>query len=332
MMKILICEDEFVSRRKLEKIISSFGYELLVATDGLEAMQLWENERPDLVISDWIMPGLSGIELCRLIRAAEGSHYTYFIMVTAKQQTADIVEAMDAGADDFLTKPFIVEELAVRIRAGKRIRSFHTKDIVIFSLAKLAESRDAETGNHLERIRHYSQLLAKQLATDPAANLGISKFFVENIFLTSPLHDIGKVGIPDAVLLKPGRLTEQEREEMKKHARIGYSTLREALIKYPQTDYLQMGAEIALYHHEKYDGTGYPEHLAGAEIPLAARIVALADVYDALTSQRAYKAAWPHDQAVETIVAESGKHFDPLIVRAFVSCADQFALVKSMFA
>lgn len=330
-MKILICEDEFVSRRKLEKIIGSLGYEFIVAEDGQQAYEYWENERPEMIISDWMMPHLTGIELCQKVREAEGSQYTYIIMVSAKHETTDTVAALEAGADDFITKPYIVEELAVRIRAGERSRTFQTKDIVIFSLAKLSESRDTETGNHLERIRHFSRLLAEQLADLPGNPCKINKVFIENIFLTSPLHDIGKVGIPDAILLKPGRLTDSEREVMKEHCRIGYDTLHEALEKYPHTDYLQMGAEIALYHHEKFDGTGYPKGLANEQIPLSARIVALADVYDALTSKRSYKDAYTHDQTAAMIKEDSGTHFDPLIVQTFLRCQDEFALIKQRY-
>ena len=331
-MKILICEDEFVSRRKLEKIIGSLGYELLVAENGRDAYNLWENERPELVISDWVMPHLSGIELCLKIRAEEDSQYTYIIMITTKNETNDIVTAINAGADDFISKPYNIDELAVRIRAGQRSRMFQTKDIVIFSLAKLAESRDTETGNHLERIRYFSRLLTEQLAVRPGNPFKINKVFIENIFLTSPLHDIGKVGIPDAILLKPGRLNDRERKAITEHCQIGYNTLHDALEKYPHTDYLQMGSEIALYHHEKYDGTGYPEGLRAEQIPLSARIVALADVYDALTSKRSYKDAYTHQQTKGLIVNDSGSHFDPVVVDAFLQCEEQFAQIKQKFS
>jgi len=330
-MKILICEDEFVSRRKLEKIIDSLGYSYLVAEDGQQAYELWENERPEMIISDWVMPHLTGIELCQRVRESEGSQYTYIIMVSAKYETEDMVAAIDAGADDFITKPYIIEELAVRIRAGERSRTFQTKDIVIFSLAKLSESRDTETGNHLERIRYFSRLLAENLANLLGNPLRINKLFIENIFLTSPLHDIGKVGIPDSILLKPGRLTEEERTGMQEHCRIGYNTLHEALEKYPHTDYLQMGSEIALYHHEKYDGSGYPEGFHRDQIPLAARIVALADVYDALTSTRTYKNAYSHEQTLSMIEQDSGSHFDPIVVQAFLDIHETFADIRQRF-
>lgn len=331
-MKILIAEDEFVSRRKLEKIISSLGYDHRVAVNGTYAWEIWQDERPEIIISDWVMPEMNGLELCRKIRENEGSSYTYILMVTTKHNTEDIVKAMDAGADDFISKPYVMQELAVRIRAGERIKQFEPKDIVIFSLAKLSESRDNDTGYHLERIRHYSRILAHTLAGMKSQEHRINNVFVENIFLTSPLHDIGKVGIPDSILLKPGRLESHEFEQMKEHCRIGHLTLSEALKKYPRTDYLKMGAEIALYHHEKYDGSGYPEGLAGQEIPLAARIVALADVYDALTNKRVYKEAFSHEKAKAIILAEQGSHFDPQVVNAFLLCEEQFLNILQKFS
>ncbi|MBI9089068.1 MAG: response regulator [Desulfobacterium sp.] len=330
-MKVLIVDDELVSRKKMEVLVQSLGYELLVATDGMAAWEMWQAERPRLVITDWVMPGLDGPGLCSRIRKAEGSRYTYLIMVSAKTGTKDCVASMKAGADDFITKPFIKEELAVRIQVGKRILGFETRDLVIFSMAKLAESRDPETGNHLERIRFYSRTLANAMAGLDHPSKEITKVFVENIFLTSPLHDIGKIGIPDYVLLKPGRLDDKEFEIMKSHATIGFETLSEALKRYPRADYLQMSADIALCHHEKFDGTGYPQGLSGESIPLAARIVALADVYDALVSKRVYKLATPHDMTRNIILKGSGEHFDPQVVDAFRTCEAEFIKIFTQY-
>ena len=325
-MKILIVEDELVSRSKMDKLINGLGYETLVATNGMEGWEIWRDERPRMVITDWVMPGMDGLELCKKIRDAEGSRYTYVIMVTSKNDVDDIVAGMDSGADDFMAKPFVKGELAVRIRAGERILSFETRDIVIFSMAKLSESRDSETGNHLERIRFYSKTLAEAMSVMEKTPQEIDGLFIENIFLTSPLHDIGKIGIPDFILLKPGRLDDKEFEMMKSHSRIGFETLNEALKRYPKADYLRMSAEIALSHHEKFNGTGYPYGLKGEEIPLSARIVALSDVYDALVSRRVYKNAYTHDVAKAIILEEAGTHFDPNVVDAF--CASERSFVE----
>jgi len=331
-MKILVVDDELVSRKKLEILIQSLGYETLVAEDGTEGWDIWKNEMPKIVITDWVMPGMDGLELCRRIRDAEGSQYTFIIIVTSKNEVHDIVSGMDAGADDFITKPFVQEELAVRIKAGERILGYLTRDIVIFSMAKLAESRDPETGNHLERIRYYSKTLAQAMADSNVLGSEIDNLFIENIFLTSPLHDIGKIGIPDYVLLKPGRYDDRDFEIMKTHSRVGYETISEALKRYPKADYLRMSAEIALSHHEKFDGSGYPDGLKGEEIPLSARIVALSDVYDALVTKRVYKNPYPHDMVKNMIVEERGKHFDPVVVDAFLSCEERFIEIFNEFA
>ena len=323
-MKILIADDELVSRKKMEKLIQSLGHETLTAKDGSEAWKIWKDERTRIVITDWVMPGIDGLELCRKIRQAEGSQYTYIIMVTSKSNIQDMVAGIDAGADDFVSKPFIKEELQVRIRASERLFGFETRDIVIFSMAKLAESRDPETGNHLERIRYYSKALAESIFNSNDAPDEIDRLFIDNIFRTSPLHDIGKIGIPDHVLLKPGRLDDKEFEIMKLHSQIGFETLTEALERYPKADYLEMSADIALSHHEKYDGTGYPNGLKGSEIPMAARIVALSDVYDALVTKRVYKKAYQHDMARALILQSGGTHFDPIVINAFLDCEEIF--------
>jgi len=331
-MKILIVDDELVSRKKMDLLVRRLGYETLIASDGIEGWEIWKRERPKMVITDWMMPRMDGLELCKKIREAEGSQYIYLIMVTSREDVNDLVVGMDAGADDFITKPFIKEELAVRIRSGERISSFETRDIVIFSLARLVESRDLETGHHLERIRHYSKTLALTISNSDNPPEEIDGLFLDNIFLTSPLHDIGKIGIPDHILLKPGRLDDMEFEVMKRHSKIGFDTLHEALEKYPKADYLRMSADIARSHHEKFDGTGYPDGLKGEEIPLSARIVALADVYDALVSKRIYKHAYKHDVARAIIERERGKHFDPVVVDAFLTCEREFTEILERFS
>jgi len=331
-MKILIVDDELVSRKKMDLLVRSLGYEALVASDGMEGWEIWKRERTRMVITDWMMPRMDGLELCRKIREAEGSQYIYIIVVTSREDVNDLVMGMDAGADDFITKPFVKDELAVRIRAGQRITGFESRDIVIFSLARLVESRDSETGNHLERIRHYSKALTTAMLKLDHPPKEIDGLFLDNIFLTSPLHDIGKIGIPDYILLKPGTLDDQEFQIMKRHSVIGFETLNEALEKYPKADYLRMSAEIALSHHERFDGTGYPNGLKGEEIPLSARIVALADVYDALVSKRIYKEAYQHDVAKSIIEKERGKDFDPIVVDAFLSCEDKFIEIFERFS
>ena len=322
-MKILIADDEVVSRTKLHKFVTASGHEALVATNGKEALSLWVQNRPRMVITDWVMPEMTGDELVKEIKRLQGSQYCYVILITSLDDTEHLVAGIEAGADDFLPKPFIKEVLAMKIKAAERILAFESRDIVIFAMASLAEARDDDTGNHLNRVRYYSKTLAEDIAKETGSR-ELTPLFIDNILLTSPLHDIGKVGIPDFVLLKPGRLDEKEYGIMKKHTEIGYEALSAATEKYPNAEYLKMSAEIALYHHEKYDGSGYPYGLKGEDIPLAARIVALADVYDALVSKRVYKSAMPHDMAKSIILAEKGKHFDPVVVEAFLRCEKEF--------
>lgn len=317
-MRILVVDDDDIALEMLATVLSGDGHEVEVAHDGAEALEIIRRDKIRMVVSDWLMPGMDGIELCRRIRAESLTGYTYIILLTSRGEKEDIVVGLSAGADDFVTKPFHPAELKVRIQAGARILSMETRHVTIFALAKLTESRDSDTGHHLERIREDSRILARHIAGLPDFARKLGPDYVEMIYLTSPLHDIGKVGIPDYVLLKPGHLTDSEYALMRTHTTIGGETMGAALVQYPQIQYLRMARDIALYHHERFDGTGYPERLRGRDIPLGARIVAVADVYDALTSRRVYKTALPHDVARNMIVSESGKQFDPLVVEAFL--------------
>jgi len=329
--RILIVDDDAVSLAISRRTVEQAGYDVEVARDGREALRVLSRGACRLVITDWMMPEMDGIELCREIRACDFSSYIYVILLTSRGETKDIVEGLSAGADDFLTKPFDPAELRVRVRTGERILSLETRDLAIFAMAKLAESRDPETGAHLERMRCYAKILARRLSGSPRFRHEINAEFVRTIYLTSPLHDIGKVGIPDSVLLKPGRLSDREFEIMKQHTLIGAETLGAALREHPGAGFLRMGRDIALTHHERWDGSGYPQGLAGQAIPLCGRIVAVADVYDALSAKRVYKQAFAHEVASSIIVGEAGTHFDPVIVEAFLAGEDEFIKVRNQF-
>jgi len=330
-VKILVVDDKATSRKTLEIYAKKLGHEVVTAVDGQEAWNIWNTERPRMVVTDWIMPNMNGLELCSAIRQNEDEDYTYIVMVTAQNEIEEVIKGMKAGADDYIVKPVNKEEFYFRLKAGERVVHLQDKAIVIFSMAKLTEFRDADTGSHLERIRYFSKILAETLSEQSEFLSILDSRYINNIFLTSVLHDIGKVGVPDQILLKPGKLTKEEFEIIKTHTLIGFETLNEALQKSPKAEYLRMSAEIALSHHEKFNGCGYPYGLKGNEIPLSARIVALADVYDALTSKRVYKEAISHDTASNIIKKENGKHFDPLIVKAFDLCADQFVSIRKKF-
>ncbi|MHB0936467.1 MAG: response regulator [Armatimonadota bacterium] len=330
-MKILVVDDDEITREMLAMTLQAEGYDVVTAQDGKRALEIMGQDRIRMVISDWTMPEMDGIELCRRLRAESSDGYIYFVLLTAHSGAAETVAGFEAGADDYIVKPFNSTELLMRVKVGERIQALETRHVTIFALAKLAESRDPETGQHLERIREYCRVLAQGLGGNKKHHVIVNREFVEMIYLTSPLHDIGKVGIPDTVLLKPGRLSDREFEIMKEHTTIGGNTLGAALQQYPHIEYLHMARDITLGHHERFDGNGYPGKLVGEEIPLCARIVALADVYDALTSKRVYKHAFSHDIAKGIIAMESGTHFDPEIVEVFMHNEDAFIEIKDTF-
>lgn len=331
-MKVLVAEDDFISAEILANSLTQFGYDVTRACNGREAFEMMRTGEFRLVISDWEMPEMSGVEFCKAIRQRQWSGYIYVILLTSKSGVANVVEGLNAGADDFLTKPFQPDELRVRLRVGERIMSLESRDVTIFALAKLAESRDRETGAHLERMREYCRILGHELSQSPKYQNVVDGDYVQLLYLTSPLHDIGKVGIPDAVLLKPGQLTSAEFEIMKRHSAIGGATLEAATRAYPDAPFLSIAREIALTHHERYNGTGYPNGLRGEEIPLSGRIVAVADVYDALTTRRVYKPKFSHEKTRNMIISESGEHFDPDIVDAFLAREQEFIDVSRRFA
>ncbi|HTQ40884.1 MAG TPA: response regulator [Pirellulales bacterium] len=330
-MRVLVVDDDPVTSEIIVEDLRQFGYDVVGASDGQEAFDLIRTGQFHLVISDWQMPKMSGLELCREIRKRQWSGYIYVILLTSRSGVENVVCGLNAGADDFLTKPFHPQELRMRLRTGERILALESRDLVIFAMAKLAEFRDKDTGAHLERMREYSRILAEELSHWPKYAHVIDGDYVQLIYLTSPLHDIGKVGVPDSVLLKPGRLSPEEFELMKQHSVLGGETLRAVAEGRSTAQFLVMAQDIALTHHEHYNGHGYPNQLRGEQIPLCGRIVALADVYDALRSKRVYKEAFSHDTARDTIAQESGRQFDPDVVQAFLNCEKDFIAVANRF-
>jgi putative two-component system response regulator len=331
-MRILVVDDDDISVELITHALEQAGHEVVAARNGEKAASILFSRSFRMVITDWMMPGMNGLELCKWIRSRNFRQYVFIIMLTQRNDTADIIEGLEAGADEFLQKPIDPTELGLRVKIGERILSAEYHQVAVFALAKLAESRDPETGLHLDRIMEYSRILAVALSRHKKFAAILSCEDIENIYFTSILHDIGKVGIPDAILLKPGPLDAAEFETMKAHTIIGGKTLGQALAQYPEAPFLEVARNIAFWHHEKYDGTGYPHGLSGDDIPLCARIVALADVYDALTSKRPYKKAFSHEAAREIIVEKSGGHFDPDVVDAFKEADAAFADVSTRLA
>ena len=327
-MRALIVDDDQFSLELLSGILTGQGHEVICAHNGKEALAKLREEPIHLVITDWEMPEMNGLELCKTIRNGHFDGYVFIIMLTSREGNQQRLDGLHAGADAFLVKPLDPEELIVSLATAKRILSLETRDLAMFALAKLSESRDPETGAHIERVQSYSRVLAQHLSSTEKYHDIVDAETVRLIFQTSPLHDIGKVGVPDSVLLKPGKLDEREMKIMQTHASLGAQTLDASLARFPGVRFLEMARDIAQSHHERWDGQGYPHGLKGEAIPLSARIVALADVYDALSSRRVYKDAMSHAQAQAIIVKERGKHFDPDVVDAFLATEEQFLAIK----
>jgi putative two-component system response regulator len=330
-MNVLIVDDNEIAIEVLRGTLTEAGYCVRCAGNGREALEILRDGWCRLVVTDWDMPEMNGLELCRTVRAGDLPGYVYMILLTAHDRAEEKVIGLGAGADDFIAKPFDPAELIARVHTAERVLSLETREVAIFAMAKLAESRDPETGAHLERVRSYCRVLAQQLAQKSEFQQIINADYIRLIYQTSPLHDIGKVGIPDTVLLKPGRLSDREFEIMKTHTSIGSETLNAALQQFPGIPFLEMARDIAASHHERFDGTGYPNGLKGYEIPLCARIVALADVYDALTSKRVYKDAFAHDVAKGIIFGETGTQFDPAIAGAFRETEASFLAIRNRY-
>jgi len=319
-------------------------YAILVAKNGENALrQAFKEPGPDIILLDIMMPGMDGYEVCRRLKADPRTRDIPVLFITALSDEEDEARGLALGAVDYVAKPFRPALVKIRIRNQLELKRHRdhleeqvrertrelalTREATIESLATLAEFRDSETGGHIKRTRAYVRLLAEQLRHHPRFADLRDPDVIEQLHLSAPLHDVGKVGVPDAILLKPGKLTDPEFEIIKSHTTIGATTLQKAHDRHPKNAFLRMGIAIARSHHEKWDGSGYPDGLAGEDIPLSARIMAVADVYDALRAERRYKQAFSHEKSVEIITDSSGTHFDPILVEAFLREAESFARV-----
>ena len=327
-MNVLVVDDSPTSRLPISAFLRQMGHQVLVAEDGQQALMLWKTHHPDFVLTDWNMPKMDGLDLIRHIRRDDLDEYTYIILITTREDQEDLAHGFESGADDFMTKPINRRELLLRMQAGERLLQLQSRDLLIFAMASLTETRDQGTGAHIDRIRRFSKLLAIEMSLRPEFKEQVDRAFIEDIHQTSPLHDIGKVGIPDSILLKEGKLTTAEFDTMRNHTIIGRNTLLGVMEKGKRSHSLTMAAEIAGGHHEHWDGTGYPLGLAGESIPLSARIVMLADVYDALRSARSYKPAYNHSSVVAYVREQSDRMFDPRIVEAFLAVEEDFLLLS----
>ncbi|MEN8136362.1 MAG: HD domain-containing phosphohydrolase [Thermodesulfobacteriota bacterium] len=323
---VLLIEDEPIQRKIVCGQLQASGFSVIEADNGKEGLRLWrENPGIRLVITDLMMPIMDGYNVIELIRNEE-NHYTYLLVLSGLEDRHSLVRALELGADDYLTKPVFLDELKLRLKNAGRLIRLDGMDDLVFGLAELSGYRSGETGQHLRRVQAYCHILAKYLLTEHP-ELQITHSLMVDIVNASPLHDIGKVAIPDAVLHKTGKLGEEEFELIKSHTTIGGKLLL-GLYEKNGSNFLKLAYEVAVGHHEKWDGTGYPSGLRGYDIPLASRIMAVADVYDALTSDRCYKEAITTEQAAQIIADGANYHFDPLMVDAFIKTEQDWLKVR----
>jgi len=332
-------------------------YKVKVANNGEKALKISQSQTPpDLILLDIMMPVMDGYEVCRQLKANPQTQHIPVIFLTAKTDATDETKGLEIGAIDYITKPINPAILMARVRTHldiKRVQDFlrnqnsfleaeiikrtreitAIQDVTIHAMASLAETRDNETGNHIRRTQNYVRVLAQKLRHHPRFShfLDDDKI-IELLYKSAPLHDIGKVGIPDKILLKPGRFEPEEFEVMKQHPALGRSAILNAEYELGlEVPFLKYAKEIAYAHQEKWDGSGYPLGLAGDNIPISARLMAVADVYDALISRRVYKEGMTHEQAVQLIIEGRGKHFDPDITDAFLALQEDFIAIAAKF-
>lgn len=339
---LLLVDDTPENLRFLSESLKNEGYRIRVAPNGELALSMVQEDPPHLVLLDIDMPGMNGYQVCDKFKTSVQLKKIPIIFLSALDDHRAKVLAFQHGGVDYVTKPFRIEELLARISTHLELQAlrdelqdhnvslqkmvneqfqeiYASQLTTIFALIKLSESRDDDTGKHIDRVGSYAKHLTKAARLSTLFNCDINEQFEMDIYHASAMHDVGKVGISDTVLLKPGKLTEEEFAVIKTHTTIGFNTLQAISKSYPQNHMISLGAEVAYCHHEKWDGNGYPQGLKGEQIPLSARIVAISDVYDALRSRRPYKVPFEHDQAISFIKKGAGTHFDPELVKIFES-------------
>jgi len=320
--RILVADDEPANLQILRQVLQD-DFRLSFARDAHKALALAASERPDLILMDIMMPGMTGYEACRRLKADPATRAIPVIFVTTLAESEDETEGFAAGGVDYITKPVSPPVVLARVRTHLSLVQVdalrQTRLQIIQRLGMAAEYKDNETGLHVIRMSHYARILA--------SGIGLPAAQVDNLLNAAPMHDVGKIGIPDAVLQKRGPLDADEWTVMRSHAQMGAD-----IIGVDSAELLQLARSVALTHHEKWDGSGYPRGLAGLDIPIEGRIVAVADVFDALTSVRPYKKAWSVEDAVAHLRKESGRHFEPVLVDAFIDRLPEVLEVKERWA
>ncbi len=347
--KIMVVDDEEINRTLMEAVLEKLGYCPLLASDGAQALAMIESQRPDMILLDIVMPGMDGFEVTKRLKEDPKYKTIPIVIVSGKSEVQNRVKALESGADDFLNKPFDSTELRARIGSLLKAKAYNDRLVnyqkelemevskrtsqlkislekikslsldAIYRLSRAAEYKNKETGDHIKRVSHYAQAIASQI--------GLNQTTVEAILYATPMHDIGKIGIPDVILLKPGKHDEAEWKIMKQHTTIGARIMEGS-----DYGFLKLAAVIALTHHERWDGSGYPYGLKGKKIPLAGRIAALADFFDAMTSDRPYRSKpYSIEHTFEKIKESSGSHFDPEVVNSFIKVSSKIWEIKQKF-
>ncbi|MFK5926929.1 MAG: response regulator [Desulfuromusa sp.] len=347
--QILIVDD---TGSNIDTLMAVLGdeYDLRVAVDGETALQsLQQNELPDLILLDIMMPGMDGYEVCKQLKNSTRTRGISIIFLTALAESSEQEKGLNLGAEDYIIKPFDPAIVKARVRIQLELKSYrdhleeqvslrtdqlaHAQEATIASMAIMAEYRDPETGGHIQRTKSYVRTLATEISQIHPGM--VKEEMLEILYQAAPLHDIGKVAIPDAILLKPARLNAEEFSIMEKHTIYGSEAIRRTETIHGRNELFRVAAEIAEFHHEKWDGSGYPHGRKGKAIPICARLMTIADVYDALISKRPYKEALTHEQAVKTILEGDGythpDHFDPQILACFENIHQQFHAIAVAF-
>lgn len=351
----ILTVDDTVTNIEVVKGVLSDQYLVQAALSGEVALKIISKRKPDLILLDVMMPEMDGYEVCKRLKASKETRDIPVIFLTAKSQEEDETRGLSLGAVDYITKPISPPILQERVKNHLLLKASRDllekqnevleekvvertkqmgdlQDVAMVAMGALAESRDPETGNHIRRTQHYVKALAQELATTDEHKEFLTPEVITALFKSAPLHDIGKVGIADNILLKPGKLTDEEFVEMKKHAEYGREAIEAAEGSLGLADnFLTFAKEIAYSHHEKWDGTGYPQGLSGNDIPVSARLMAVADVYDALISERVYKPAFSHEKAMSIINEGRGTHFDPVMVDAFFRIEDKVKKIAATY-
>ncbi|ENO75396.1 response regulator [Thauera sp. 63] len=346
--RVLIIDDTPENIEVLRQLLRG-DYVVQAAINGKKGLDIAQAQpQPDIILLDIMMPEMNGYEVCRRLKGLPATEHIPVVFITALDQTGHETTGLELGAVDYIRKPFEPLVVKARVHNHLRLKRYEqelealvqertaelalTQQVTIEALASLAEYRDSETGGHIKRTQHYMRALATHLGQHGPYRVQLDPQTIELLFRCAPLHDIGKVAVPDSILLKPGKLTAEEFEQMKRHVEYGANALDVAKGQLGSSHFLRLARELILGHHERWDGSGYPNGLAGEDIPLAGRLMALVDVYDALICTRVYKEAFSHAEAAKIIIDERGAQFDPVVVDAFVELTEQFQAIAHTYS